>query len=175
MYGGSLLHGKCAHYRDLQTFRLRQCSRVKEQASCSMALKRNRPWTPDDDRSLARNARRRASDVFDRRGASWRRSGGRRPPVHSTAARHKFRMPTRTPSNEQEVCGNWISIASRATRTHSSQPTTFIISYLSESRSLKIGEERFVVREPLHATPQDSDNSSRSESPGFDIKIATQG
>jgi hypothetical protein len=32
----------------------------------------------------------------------------------------------------------------------------------------------FVVREPLHATPQDR-ITSRSESPSFDIKISSQG
>ena len=83
-------------------------------------------------------------------------------------------MPTRTPSSEQEDVG--IGYYRQQGNTNALVATHDFHNFIS--LQIAITENRgksFVVREPLHATPQDRITLLDLRAQGFDIKIAMQG
>jgi hypothetical protein len=83
-------------------------------------------------------------------------------------------MPTRTPSNEQEDVG--IGYLSQQGNTDALVATHDFHDLISVRIAIIENRGRsFVVREPLHATPQDWITLLDLRAQGFDIKIAMQG
>jgi hypothetical protein len=83
-------------------------------------------------------------------------------------------MPTRTPSSEQEDVG--IGYYRQQGNTNALVATHDFHNLISLRIAITENRGRsFVVREPLHATPQDRITLLDLRAQGFDIKIAMQG
>jgi len=83
-------------------------------------------------------------------------------------------MPTRTPSSVQEDVG--IGYYRQQGNTNALVATHDFHNLISLRIAITENRGRsFVVREPLHATPQDRITLLDLRAQGFDIKIAMQG
>jgi hypothetical protein len=83
-------------------------------------------------------------------------------------------MPTRTPSSEQEDVG--IGYYRQQGNTNALVATHDFHNLISLRIAITENRGRsFVVREPLHATPQDRITLLDLRAQSFDIKIAMQG